>query len=304
MHRKVFMSTEVRLAIIMPVFGNWDDTLDCLGMLSKQTNMNFQLYLADDGSLQPPPDAVYAFSFVTYVHLSHAGFATTCNRAVDIASEAGYTHVLLLNNDTSFGPSFVEGWLSKIVPFPQAIMGPMIFYYERPDAVWYSGGNRSILVPFVRFLRRFERQTAVDILTGCVLLVPVQTWISLNGFDERYVTYYEDFDFMLRARDEGVPAYLVVEPELWVLHKVSRTSLNHGRWNRDYRMLASRLLFIRRRYFGIEKVACLFISIPHLVFLTFTNLPELPDPRQLYLALKNGLKSDASAKPIRKAVQT
>lgn len=296
------LSTPVRIAIIMPVFGNWEDTLDCLRILSRQTSMNFHLFLADDGSPQPPPDAVLAFSFVTYVHLSHAGFATACNRAVDISADAGYTHILLLNNDTSFGTGFVEGWHSKILLFPLAIMGPIIYYYDRPNVVWYSGGNRSIIAPFVRLHRRFAKQTAVDFLTGCVLLVPVKTWNTLNGFDERFVTYYEDFDFMLRARGEDVPAYLVVEPELWVLHKVSRTTLSHGRWNREYKMLVSRLYFIRRRYFGIEKMACLLLTIPHLSFLILANLPELPNPRQLCLALRNGLMSDASDKPFRNAV--
>ena len=176
-------------------------------------------------------------------------------------------------------------------------MGPLICYFDRPEVIWYSGGPRSIAVPFVRFRRNFTAQTAVDILTGCVLLVPVQVWTRLNGFDERYVTYYEDFDFMLRARHAGIPAYLVVEPELRVLHKVSRTALHRGRWNRDYRMIASRLLFIRRRYSGVERVVCLCVSIPHLAMIALTNIPELPNPRLLWNAIRKGLTEDATSEP-------
>lgn len=297
--KKTTLATPVRLAIVMPVFGNWDDTLDCLGKLAGQTIRDFHLFLADDGSPQSPPDAVHAFAFVTYLRKPHGGFASACNAAADAAADAGYTHILLLNNDTSFAEGFIEAWLAKASAFPQAIMGPLICYFDRPEVIWYSGGPRSIAVPFVRLRRTFKAQTAVDILTGCVLLVPVQAWTRLNGFDERYVTYYEDFDFLLRARDAGVLAYLVVEPELRVLHKVSRTALHRGRWHRDFRMIASRLLFIRRRYSGVEKVLCLCASIPHLAMIVLTNIPELPNPRLLWNAIRQGLTDDASGEPAR-----
>jgi GT2 family glycosyltransferase len=287
----------VRLAVVMPVFGNWGDTLDCLGTLAGQTSQDFRLFLADDGSPEPPPAAVHAFPFVTYLRRPHGGFAATCNAAVDAAGDAGCTHVLLLNNDTSFGPGFIAAWLAKAAAFPRAIMGPLICYFDQPDAIWYSGGRRSIAVPFMRFRRRFTAQTAVDVLTGCVLLVPVQAWRVLDGFDERYVTYYEDFDFMLRAREANVPAYLVVEPDLRVLHKVSRTALGRGRWHRDYRMIASRLRFIRHRYSGLERMACLCASVPHLVGVAIVNMPELPNPRLLWNAVRAGLTVDGSGGP-------
>jgi GT2 family glycosyltransferase len=293
------LTPPVRLAVVMPVFGNWGDTLDCLGMLAGQTSQDFRLLLADDGSPDSPPDAIHDYPFVTDLRKPHGGFASACNSAVGWAADAGCTHVLLLNNDTSFGPGFIEAWLAKAAAFPQAIMGPLIFYFDTPEVVWYSGGRRSVAVPFVRLRRQFTEQTPVDVLTGCVLLVPVQAWTRINGFDERYVTYYEDFDFMLKARDAGIPAYLVVEPELRVLHKVSRTALHRGRWNRDYRMIASRLLFIRRRYSGVQRVVCLCASIPHLALVALTNIPELPNPRLLWDAIRKGLTDDASGEPVR-----
>jgi GT2 family glycosyltransferase len=293
MHKRQMSSERFSLAIIMPAFGNWGDTLECIEILANQTSKDFRLFLADDGSPQPPPQAVHAFAFVTYIRLNHRGFASTCNSAVALAAEAGHTHGLLLNNDTTFGLNFVESWLAKIASFPQAIMGPLIFYYDRPELLWYSGGNRSIAVPFVRLRRRFRTQTPVDILTGCALVVPIQTWMKLGGLDQRYRIYYEDFDFMMRAREAGVQALLVVEPELWVKHKVSRTTLSQGRWNREYKMIKSRLLFIRSRYSGIERILCIILSIPHFLLMAFLNLPELPSPRLLILAFTKGWKLDA-----------
>lgn len=294
--------TPVRLALIMPVFENWGDTIECLGMLAAQTSNDFHLYLADDGSTEPPPEAVSTYGFATYIRKEHSGFAATCNAAVEIAHSAGYSHVLLLNNDTAFGPSFIQMWLTKITFFPESIMSPMIYIYDQPNSVWFSGGKRSITVPFFRYRTKFTKQTSVDILTGCVLLVPMQKWISLGGFNENYVTYYEDFDFMLRAKDEGFSAYLVAEPELHVLHKVSRTALRRGKWNRTYRMTTSRLLFINHRYDGGERIACLCLAFPHLLIEAFLNLPEIPNLRLLHKAIKQGFATSLKSVPSGKII--
>lgn len=280
----------IKLAVIIPVYGNWGDTLDCLNMLAGQSSKHFRLYLADDGSPEPPPREIDSFDFVTYYRMPHRGFASTCNAAVVRAAHEGSTHLLLLNNDTAFGSDFIQTWLEKVTLFPDAIMGPQIYYFDHPRMIWYSGGDKSILNPFFRCRQEFTTQKAVDILTGCVLLVPVKTWLSLGGLDETYVTYYEDFDFVLKARDAGVQAYVLVASELRVWHKVSRTSLRSGRWDREYRMLTSRLLFIRKKYTGIEKVICLAMSIPHVLIMGCLNLPELPKPGKLLRAFRQGFQ--------------
>lgn len=280
---------DVRLAVVVPTYGNWDDTVDCLRLLGEQSDREFHVFLADDGSPEPPPKAVHEFSFVTYMRHPHAGFAATCGAAAEAAGDEGFTHLLLLNNDTAFGRHFIEAWRAKVREFPDAILGPMIYEHERPAKIWYSGGARSVAVPFMRMRRRYEKQSAVDVLTACALLIPVGIWRRLGGFDRRFVTYYEDFDFVLRAREDGVAVHVVVEPELRVLHKVSRTTLRDGRWPREYRMIASRLLFIRRRYAGLRKAACMLLMGPHIVVQCVANLPELPMPGRLLKAIREGL---------------
>lgn len=283
-------ATGMRLAVIVPCYGNWDDTLDCLQLLGEQSSTEFRVILADDGSPQPPPREVTSFPFVTYVRYPHAGFAAVCNAAASAADAAGFTHLLLLNNDTAFGRDFILGWQRKVRELPQSILGPVIHAYDHPATVWYSGGRRSIAVPFMRLRSRFIRQSPVDVLTACALVIPMEVWRRLNGFESRFVTYYEDFDFVLRAREDGVAAYVVVEPELRVLHKGSRSTLQNGAWHREYRMLASRLLFIRRRYGGVRRVLCLLLVIPHLAMMTARNLPKLPSPRLLWKAIREGME--------------
>lgn len=286
-------AAEIRLHVIVPVFGNWADTIDCLRMLAGQESKDFSVILADDGSPEPPPAEVHSFPFVQYIRGPHVGFAANCNAAARLAQAQAATHLLFLNNDTAFSPRFIAAWLQTVRELPDALLGPIIYWYHDPDSVWFSGGPQSLLLPFLRLRRAFLERTPVDVLCGCVLLVPITAWLQLDGFHERFVTYYEDFDFTLRAKREGIPAYVVVDRDLSVRHKVSRTTRSRGVWRKEYRMITSRLLFIRRNYHGVARYTCFVLCAAHLATMLVTSLPAVPDPRLLWAAVRAGLKSPA-----------
>jgi GT2 family glycosyltransferase len=50
--------------------------------------------------------------------------------------------------------------------------------------------------------------------------------MRLGGFHERFVTHFEDMDFALRAKQDEIPPYVVVDPNLSALHKVSPSAEN------------------------------------------------------------------------------
>jgi GT2 family glycosyltransferase len=287
--------TALHIAVIVPTYGNWDDCQECLGLLAAQESRDFTVILADDGSLAPPPGAIRDLPFVTYLRLPHAGYAKTCNAAARTAIDQGASHLLLLNDDTAFGPRFIGAWLANVRENPSAIMSPVIYYFDRPEKVWFSGGRRSVAVPFFSCRRRPSEQTPVDVLTGCALLVPSEAWDRLGGFDESFVTYYEDFDLLLRARRANIAAYLLTDRDLEVLHKVARTAGRDGPWPREYRLLASRILFIRRNFSGVELGLCLSLACLHLLATCVVNLPALPNMGRLRQAISTGLGAGGPA---------
>jgi len=286
-------ATMIRLYVIVPVFGNWADTIDCLRMLAEQESKGFSVILADDGSPDPPPAEVHSFPVVHYIRGQHVGFAANCNAAARLAHTQGATHLLFLNNDTAFSPRFIGEWLRTVRELPDALVGPLIYWHHDPTSLWFSGGQQSILLPFFRLRREFRARTSVDVLCGCVLLVPMTAWLRLGGFHEGFVTYYEDFDFTLRAKRDGIPAYVVVDRDLSVRHKVSRTTSSRGAWSKEYRMITSRLLFIRRNYHGVARSTCLVLCVAHLATTLVTSLPAVPDPGRLWEAIRAGLETPA-----------
>jgi GT2 family glycosyltransferase len=278
----------IRLVVVVPVYANWEDTVACLRDLAAQTNPRFRTLLADDGSPSPPPWEIAQFGFVDYVRHEHSGFAANCNRAAEEAISAGATHLLFLNNDTAFGKDFVDGWLRIAAAMPEATVSPVIYWHSKPAKIWFSGGAQSIWLPFLRPRRHYRVLAPVDVACGCALMTPARVWREVGGFDVRYVTYFEDLDFTLRARRLGFRVYLDPAPGLRVWHKVGRSFGRTGSWDRRGRMFASSLIFIRAHYHGPTRYLCLALKAAHLLALIVLGLPDLPG-RRFWKTVAEGL---------------
>ena len=173
----------------------------------------------------------------------------------------------------------MEHWNRRVAEMPDAILSPLIYWSRHPNRIWSSGGKLTVFTAFVRFRKRFDRVTQVDTVTGCAILVPAGAWTALGGFDSKYRMYFEDFDFTLRAKQQGVPTYLLPDQDLRVLHNVSGSFRKGPVWRKHYLMLASSLIFIRSHYRGIRKPICMVLNGAHLAMTVILSLPGIAQTR-------------------------
>lgn len=265
-----------RLAIIVPAFGNWADTCECVQMLVDQAEDGCRIYLADDGSPEEPPARVHEFKSVTYRRGEHVGFAANCNRSAELAFAEGASHLLLLNNDTHVGPRFIRAWIAAARAYPRAILSPIIYEAAAPSRVWHSGGRKTVWAPFIRQRHLFAEPTSVDLVCGCCLLVPADEWSTLRGFDTQYTMYFEDFDLSLRAKQSGIDVLVLPDADLSVRHKVSG-SFRGTPWLKERMLIGSRRRFIERHYSGVEAFVCRILQGPHFLSRVVSHLPTPPD---------------------------
>ncbi len=69
--------------------------------------------------------------------------------------------------------------------------------------------------------------TGIPIISGCFMLFRTSALQAVNGFDERYFLYFEDFDLSLRVHAEGALAYV---PAMHIAHlggNTARKGLSH-----------------------------------------------------------------------------
>lgn len=89
----------------------------------------------------------------------------------------------------------------------------------------------SILVKALRKVRRADnaterKTTAPDWVAGMFMLIPVEIYHRIGGFDERYFLYYEDVDLCARLRLAEYNVRLC--PAVRVVHEARRQS--HREW--------------------------------------------------------------------------
>ena len=105
-----------KVGIVISNYNGWQDTLVCLDSLQKQTFTDFEVILIDDAS---PNDSVAQLqnklppNTVFLPQERNVGFAAANNIGMRRALDDGCDFALLLNNDTSVRPDFLEKLLAE-----------------------------------------------------------------------------------------------------------------------------------------------------------------------------------------------
>jgi N-acetylglucosaminyl-diphospho-decaprenol L-rhamnosyltransferase len=192
---------------------------------------------SDDGSAEMVADAFPDVRLICSPE--NVGFGRACNLAV---AESHAPWLVLLNPDTEVHDRALERLLTFSRSNPEAgLCGGRTL---RPDGsvdpgscwgdttLWslacFATGASTVLRRSTLFdpesLGRWPRDTVrtVDIVTGCLLMLPRSLWDQLAGFDERFFMYAEDADLAMRARALGYrPA---ITPDATITHVLAASS--------------------------------------------------------------------------------
>jgi GT2 family glycosyltransferase len=190
---------------------------------------NWRLIAVDSGSSDGSMETIErSFPDATLIHCDdNVGFAAGANRGIDAAIDAGCEFALFLNNDTALTPSF----LRRLVDASDArtIVVPKIVYYaDRRLISTHAGGFDWTLG---RFRDTFGGKPDGAATSGprdletasfCCALVPLQAFREAGKLDERFFMYYEETDFLRRAKERGYR--LRYEPSALIYHRESGAS--------------------------------------------------------------------------------
>lgn len=198
------------VSIVIPVHNKVLVTFNCLASLLLAYNRaTFEVIVVDDGSIDDTlrlPALIKGVSFLR--HDKAQGFVKSCN---DGATNARGKYICMLNNDTEV----TTGWIDELVHVFDhfsgvGMAGAKLTYsngklQEAGGIVWNNGdpwnygrgGNASD--------PRFNYTRQVDYLSGACILLPMDLWKELGGFDERFApAYFEDADLAFRVRERGL----------------------------------------------------------------------------------------------------
>jgi N-acetylglucosaminyl-diphospho-decaprenol L-rhamnosyltransferase len=202
-----------------------------LESLTGATTRSVDVVLSDNGSTDGAPER--ALIRYPHVRLLRTGGNVGYGAAVN-AGLAGLTdgYALVANPDVRFEPGSIDELLAAAARWPRAAtLGPAIYtpegelYPSARDLPRLSTGIGHALLGWVwprnpwtaRYRREREvpRERPAGWLSGSCLLVDVEAFASVGGFDAGYFMYFEDVDLAERLSRAGwlhvyVPSAVVV----------------------------------------------------------------------------------------------
>lgn len=221
----------MRVAIIIIDFGEVKLTQECLDSLAPvRSKMPVTVYLS--GTEPRITEGVVNINLP-----KNGGFAYANNQAIAKALAQGCDCLVLLNNDTTVTPDFLEP-LIRAVSLPKVgLVSPKIYFYpgnefhhddyneaERGKVIWYAGGvidwqNIEAYHWGVDEVDhgQFDSGTKTDYCTGCCLAINRELIKKIGLMREDYFMYFEDAAWSLKAQAAGYSCYF--EPKAVIWHK-------------------------------------------------------------------------------------
>lgn len=220
--------SDPKVTCVVLTWNGRDVLMECLEALKAVSYPCLDVVVSDNGSTDGSIEDVRSrFPSVTVLENGrNLRWSGGNNVGIEHAMAHGADYVLLLNNDTVVAPEFV-GELVRAGEADETIgvLGPKIYYHDRPRVIWYAGGVVSLVTGIVkhRGIReedhgQYDEPADVDYVTGCALMIKRAVVETIGLIDPSYLAYAEDTDYSLRAHQAGFRARYVPTSVVW--HKV------------------------------------------------------------------------------------
>ena len=265
------MNPNIKILIL-----NWNGyalTNQCSASIEKLTYNNFSTMVIDNASSDDSIAKIHNnYPSVDVLALDkNYGFGPAYNLAFKHLDDAKSEFVLILNNDTTVEPDFLEKLVTGISLYgPEHLFCPIIHYLDSPSKIWYAGGKVNLPMGLLTHTGirqenkgQFSKICHTGFITGCCILVSLQSLKTLGGFDENFNMYAEDVDLCLRGKTMGIDSIFV--PQAKIYHKVSASIGGEYSMNKMRRKLQSTIKLMNKHCSTIE----LLIGYPLYLIRTF-----------------------------------
>ncbi len=222
-------SDDPLVSVIVPAYGEPLFTFSCLQSVAAQSgDHGLEAIVMDDCSPRALRDEMPQVRGVRFErNEANLGFLRNANRGAALARGR---YLLFVNNDAQLAPDAVSALLRVFANRSDAgVVGAKLLF---PDgklqeaggivwsdaSAWNDGRGQDPRRPEFNFLRE------ADYVSGAALMIPRELFLSLGGFDERYLpAYCEDADLCFRVREAGRTVWY--QPAAEAIH---HEGISHG----------------------------------------------------------------------------
>lgn len=244
------------ISVVVPHYGDPAHALNLVDLLRQQIDAPvLEIIVVDDCSPQ-------AFPVSEGVILTrrdvNGGFGTAVNTGAQLGTQ---DYLLVLNSDLEPTPTFIKELVEAAQPLQPAVVSPALFN-EQNEYQWAGRiypTNYQYFIGWLTVLARFKStmwwQRAVGHDTNCVpgvihstdwvvgaaMLIPMESFRQVGGFDESFYMYCEEIDVQRRMAQLGIKSYVAGTVPIVHVGGKSTDPSKGLRW-----MLQSRLKFAQK----------------------------------------------------------
>jgi GT2 family glycosyltransferase len=225
-------ATSSRVGVVTVTYNSAPVLDEFLTSLESQVDVDFRIYAIDndshDDSVTMLDAAIDRLPLTITPNDDNLGVAEGNNQGILQALADGAEWVLLLNNDTVFGPRLIADLVDTATSDHLDILTPLIAGIDPAGTVWFRQGTMPVLRGYLaQHVDRGApmsgvprgRVEKIDYAPTCALLIHRRVFERIGLMDPVYFVYFDDVDFALRAKRAGFDYWVTTDVEL--LHKAS-----------------------------------------------------------------------------------
>jgi len=223
------MVDEASVGIVTVTYNSSDVIIPFVECLLTQTYKRLRLYAVDNASSDGTVSRLLQYQdgrISVIANRENVGVAEGNNEGIRAALADGCDYVLLINNDTEFGPSLLEQMMVALRDSDCDMIAPKILFFDNQQMIWSAGGGFSAPKGYLGFhyglgemdRGQFDAARIVENAPTCCLLVRRSVFERIGLMDGRYFVYLDDADFCFRAARAGLKLFYC--PSVKLFHKV------------------------------------------------------------------------------------
>lgn len=261
------LSSYPSVAIIVLNYNNYEDTVTCVRSLEKIFYPNYSITIIDNASTDGSGLEIKK-KFPNYTILfseTNGGYASGNNIGIRYALEGKPDYILIINNDVTVEPDFLDHLVRCAEQFPTVGVFNAKIYYPGTNEIFSAAGriNKLLCTGQNKNLRakshHINQLKKVNYACGVLMLVRTEVFQTVGLLDEKYFMYFEDLEFSMRVVRKYEMLYV---PQAIAYHKSGG-----GKGWKNYTELY--LFYHTRNRFLVFNNSSWFYKIYVVIFTTF-----------------------------------